>query len=873
MLSLLAAAAMAMTTSDPIAEGFRNVPQADRMRMYWRIFGPAWTKPEIDRQLAEAKQAGLGGLMAYFMYPVALDDPAHGIVNQRFGSPEFLDTFAFAAGKAKDLNLKFGVCGSTGWPYGGSTVTLADAAKKLRQDKTGTPLKEGERIVSTVGDKVFIAGPCGMKVKRPANGAEGWAVSHFDEGALNRYLTSVVEPMTKAAPNVSSIFCDSLEVYGTNWCDDLPAEFQKRRGYDLLPHLTELFDAKADNHKPILFDYWRTLMELTEERFTKPLGEWCRAHNVQLEMEAYGTPPNPSTAARYIDIPTGEHYEWKGFSVQKYVASTANLCQKPIVGSEAWTWAGIPNRMSDSLSDLKLVSDMAFLAGMNDVTGVDYPYSPQSAGVPGWLPYYGPWMNSNNPLWKFFPYFVDYVNRCQFMLRQGKPVRDVAVYMPVEDALAEGGADQMLLDFAVRDKLATGHPTSEFGLQKALIHQSDLCHSLLKEGFDYDGIDLFAMERLASVKNGKLTAGDGFYSAIVLPNLTTIDLPALEKIAEFCRAGGTVVATWCIPAMPAGNVSPADKQRFQALIAELFGEDGALRKVGKGQAILVASDREAAPFLRRTLPMDVRFESDAENAGVIHRRTATRDIYYVINVAKAGPITLSFADAKSPYEVWDPVTGDVVSASRQIAKGRANWTENFGPRDSFFVVFDRTRKAAPSPPMRKFKNEKPIELNGPWNLRFDGPDAPKPTAIPYPLKSWTELPGSDHFSGHGIYTTSFDTQRDKFESYWLVFDEVHEAIEVKINGHSAGVRWCQPWSLNVDKFLHKGHNTIELTVANLPVNRFLGLPDIDLGPLRAKYGNRFPAPEEKQLMKAPAPSGLIGKIWIWPSGYQDGHSY
>jgi hypothetical protein len=72
---------------DPIATGFINVPPNARVRMYWRIFGPAWTKPEIDHQLQLLKDAGVGGLMAYFMYAVEVDDPQRGIVNQRFGLP------------------------------------------------------------------------------------------------------------------------------------------------------------------------------------------------------------------------------------------------------------------------------------------------------------------------------------------------------------------------------------------------------------------------------------------------------------------------------------------------------------------------------------------------------------------------------------------------------------------------------------------------------------------------------------------------------------------------------------------------------------------------------------------------------------------
>jgi hypothetical protein len=34
-----------------------------------------------------------------------------------------------------------------------------------------------------------------------------------------------------------AVFSDSLEVYGTDWTDDFVAEFKRRRGYDIVPHL------------------------------------------------------------------------------------------------------------------------------------------------------------------------------------------------------------------------------------------------------------------------------------------------------------------------------------------------------------------------------------------------------------------------------------------------------------------------------------------------------------------------------------------------------------------------------------------------------------------------------------------------------------
>ena len=73
-----------INTASGIAKGFRNVPASARMRMYWRVFGPAWAPSEIDYQLSLLKKAGVGGVMTYFTYPVALDDAASGIHNTKF---------------------------------------------------------------------------------------------------------------------------------------------------------------------------------------------------------------------------------------------------------------------------------------------------------------------------------------------------------------------------------------------------------------------------------------------------------------------------------------------------------------------------------------------------------------------------------------------------------------------------------------------------------------------------------------------------------------------------------------------------------------------------------------------------------------------
>jgi hypothetical protein len=123
----------AASSADDLASGFRNVPSESRMRMYWRVFGPAWTEREVDRQLALMKEAGLGGVTIYFLYPVAVDNPGAGIINKRFGSQEFLRTFAYAARRAEELGLSLSVNDGTGWAFGGPAVAPRDMALRLRE--------------------------------------------------------------------------------------------------------------------------------------------------------------------------------------------------------------------------------------------------------------------------------------------------------------------------------------------------------------------------------------------------------------------------------------------------------------------------------------------------------------------------------------------------------------------------------------------------------------------------------------------------------------------------------------------------------------------------------------------------------------------
>src|SRR5262245_24034383 len=91
---------------DALRRSFTDPPDDSRVMMRWWWFGPAVTKPELERELRAMKAGGIGGVEIQPVYPLALDDPATGVRNLRYLSDEFIEALKFAAEKARALGLR-----------------------------------------------------------------------------------------------------------------------------------------------------------------------------------------------------------------------------------------------------------------------------------------------------------------------------------------------------------------------------------------------------------------------------------------------------------------------------------------------------------------------------------------------------------------------------------------------------------------------------------------------------------------------------------------------------------------------------------------------------------------------------------------------
>lgn len=569
VLAFLFAAGLAAQTVAGVRRGFENPPDDARIMMRWWWFGPAVEKPEIERELRLMKEGGIGGVEIQPVYPLELDDPQTGFRNLPYLSDDFIDAVRFAADKARELGLRVDITLGSGWPFGGPHTPVTLAAGRLRCDRVAVPegassialpdLAHGESMIAAFlarGDArqfspdgieritniergrlrlppnlagphvvlFFISSRTGQQVKRPAVGAEGFVLDHYSREAIQQHLRNVADRLMQAfGPHPPyAVFSDSLEVYGSDWTPDFLDEFQKRRGYDLRPVLPALVGVIGPKTADIRHDWGKTLTELAEERYLTPVREWARAHGTRFRSQTYGIPPVRLSSNALVDLPEGEGSQWRGFSTSRWASSASHLYGRPVTSSETWTWLHSPAFRATPL-DTKAEADLHFLQGINQLIGHGWPYSPPSAGEPGWRFYAAAVFNNHNPWWIVMPDIAKYLQRISYLLRQGKPANDVALYLPTDDAWAG---------------FTAGGRVSINQSMEALLGP-DLIARILDAGYNFDYID-----------DGAIEAAGISYPVLVLPAIHRMPPETARRIEDYKRKGGIVVDAARIAELP-----------------------------------------------------------------------------------------------------------------------------------------------------------------------------------------------------------------------------------------------------------------------------------------------------------------------------------
>jgi hypothetical protein len=684
----------------------------------------------------------------------------------------------------------------------------------------------------------FIASHTKQEVKRPAVGAEGWVLDHFSHEAVATHLEKVGEPLLKAfgATPPYAIFSDSLEVYDADWTPNLPAEFKKRRGYDLVPHLPELVAGGTPAAETVRHDWGKTLTELVDENYLKQVNDWAIAHHTKFRSQTYGDPAVTLSSQRLVSLPEGEGPNWRGFSSMRWVTSANHLFGNNVTSAEAFTSLHVPVFRATPL-DMKVVADLHFIIGTNQIICHGWPYSPPDDEVlePGWSLYTGGAFNDHNPWHPVMPEVARYIQRISYLMRQGQPANQVLILLPTDDAWAA---------------LAPGSITISGEMGRLVPAQ--LMSAVLSAGYNVDYIDADAVNRLGI-----------HHPILVIPPTDRIPAETLEKIAAFAKAGGKVISVGRPPSLdPEGK--PVASAPFSALVPS---------------AVLLPDATHLGDALQKAATPDFQLATNDEavkgQIGFIRRKLPNADIYFVANTSNQ-PIdttVLAFAPKFSHGQAWDPDTAAVTAASPAAQPLR------LAAYESRIFVFSAsapttTRTAA----LRSGMGGATVaDLSGGWKVTFTSNNK---TVMETTLTDWVADPSTIRYSGEAVYSRDFTLDAAPTKPIALEVEggmpttaqalgggsqahydpPIREAALVNVNGQAAGALWHPPYRLDVSRLLKPGRNHIEIRVYNTAINAWAALPPHDYGPLIAKYGDRFQMRDLEDVK--PISSGILGPIHL-----------
>jgi len=943
--------------------GWKNPPATYRPHTRWWWPGNAVTKEGIDFQLQEMKDKGLGGveIMSYAK--------VYKQGNIDFNSDKFVEMTKYAVDKARWLGMEVTPALTPGWNHGHALVPEEDGSKamiyyeadinggnvemnlrdmesretegwaknpKRRFDALiavalkddGTP-DTTHRIdltlkVTSSGKDQFTTSPdikfngilpvgrwrlmsfwtaltgqiCAFDINTP----KSTVVDHLNRGAVERYLKNATRRFDAVlgrdyGQTVDSFFGDSWEIAQgfSFWSTGLYDRFEKEKGYDLRPYLPMLVYDGAPKTPYVRYDVGSFLSKLGMESIVRPLANNAGARSVQMRQQPhYRFPSDIIEQSGVLQRPETENTKRSFDPMFWHKLTTSGAWLYPSQGrkwvsSEAFTFNN--EKYRSTMEELKRGTDLFLRDGITQFYNHGYFYTPEKELAPSRDLYWGNRISHVNTWWPWYKGLADYQARAAYLSRQGRPESNVLVYASYPTSWSE------------RAKFPAGNVRD--------LPLGVLTKILIANGYDFDTVNDDLLLRYANIRNGKIIINGFDYSVLILPRTIVLAPEVLEKIAEFVKSGGTVMALRNLPIRSAGlaNFQTNDK-RLSVLRNELFGNNGVEKKVEKGSSWyfkdfdgleymeqfsagalgwsetpkLSSQQQKFINALRSSLTPDFEIEGKSQSDGLTFRHTKIGpvDSWFICNLqptetgtGTGTKVTLNTKN-KIPQK-WNAMTGAIESLDGySFAKdGRVEIPVDLQPWESMFVILtpgtaataQLTTKNNSLTSMALTPSSATVTFTGLGNFSED-----------IKMKELVDWSTDDkhkklqNFSGTAVYKFEFNRTNQMKPKFILDLGKVHDVASVKVNGEEAGKVWMQPYRLDISKKLIVGTNKLEITVANLLWNYAFSLSTQTEIPqeFQSEYGNADADPkvwnkfqEIKDKRGGKTPSGLLGPVQLW----------
>ena len=682
--------------SDPTAAQLAAkfaTPPAEYSSQFDCGFSDTRTREAIGAMLDRAKSVSV---------QAAFIEPTRG--KSAYLSPGYFDAVKVLVEEAKKRNMKIWFDDDGGYPSGfaGGKFTLE------RPDLRMKALSASQRVTVTAGQKYsYTMQPttiCVLAVNRDtgasqvldsSSGAVNWTVPAGNwEIVLPRYAyrsgptrsannssggkTTEHSLMDYLSPDANKLFDqwtfdgykqavgDELgktvlgfrgdePSFGFNpWSPVIPAEFQKRKGYDLRPYLATIASLSAggrgaaatggrgatasggvnlDEAHRVFADYCDVWSDLFGENFFGAESKWAAENGVEMQthIEHEEALPNLASAdgdffkcLRSIQVPgvdTIWHQIWHDVVADfpKLASSATHLNGHPRAMCEAFAaYSPAPD-----LKEATWILNHLMVLGINRIEYMGLQ------GTGAFRGFYGE---------PGFPGVSAYVNRVCYVLGEGRPAAQIGVYIPSSS-------------FWFNDSAAN---TAFIGI----------VHQLLQHQRDLDFVDEYALSKTLKLEGlpGKETvswvneSGQG-YRAILIPPVDAMSKAALDNLRAFVHTGGKVI--------------------FFGNAPKLVMDKNFLTATGPADISWATLEpaRELTAQVLAALPApDVATDQPTTWLKYNHRRMKDADLYFFFNEGME-PLslktTVTSSGAPGQAQEWDAMTGKIAPwAGATTANGK-----------------------------------------------------------------------------------------------------------------------------------------------------------------------------------------------------------
>lgn len=732
-----------------------------------------------------------------------------------------------------------------------------------------------------------------------AGGGMGLECDKFNPAAVklqfdNWYGEALKHGGPEIAKKVLSVFhVDSWECGSQNWSPVFKAEFLKRRGYDITPYLPILTGLPVESSKlseDFLYDVRKTISELVVDQFYTTLAKLAKEQGVTFTAESIAPTMMSDGLMHYktVDVPMGEF--WLNSPTHDKpndmldAISGAHIYGKNIIQAEAFTTVRMD--WNESPMNMKTLQDRNYALGINKLVYHVFAHNPWVDRKPGMtLDGVGLYFQRDQTWWKLGKAWIDYAERTQNLLQQGKPVVDIAVFigeeLPRRSVLPNRLVETLPGIFgqdvvqSEKTRLANvGEPLRQ--IPAGVTHSANMADpenwvNPLR-GYAYDSFNPDVL-RTATVKGGNVVFKSGAtYKILVIPsnmktnpNYQYMSLEVVKKLSDLIKAGAKVILG-DKPLYQSG-VKQVISSSFDKLVEEVWGGNFQsyknnnhpvyTKKLGLGQIF-------QAPFYGSTfdvLGVEKDFEVSylpslissaylpANRITYAHRITDSKDLYFISNQQGLERLLkFSFRISNKLPQMYNPVTNDTTEIENWSVKdGRTEMHLKMPANGSLFIIFQKSINEKVSSSKSNWKNYKTAQdISKDWQVQFDPASGGTEKPVVFKdLVDWTKHSDSSikYYSGTAIYTKSFNYGGDPTNA-WIDLGAFSSMAEVKINGISCGTLWTAPFKLDISKAIKKGENQISIEVVNTWANRLIG--DSKL-------------PEGKRITQTTAPFRLEGK--------------